>query len=353
MRRGPPRPGPALLVALPLSSRASAEDHGAVHRRSPIMSPDAAAALRRHDTVAGPARRRVGCPDAAGARTHDRCTGAAAAPMRPVTAALGWGALAASSLVVGALLGLARTWPDRASARARVRRRRPDQRGQLRPGGGGRGSARGRAGLGLAAGALTYFWPTGSSSGARRAAGPARPSPSARSSTASPSRPCSASAWRPARASASACSRRSSCRTCPRRSARRPRCARPGAARQIMRLWVAVASCTLATVAGYAIADVTRRLQGRDRRLRRRRTAGHADRLDDPRGRPRRATWPGSSPCSASPSPPRSSRPRRTAPLPVRAVQSASASSKTRFQQLACRAAVEVSTPSRSKRTAS
>ena len=28
--------------------------------------------------------------------------------------ALGWGALAASSLVVGALLGLARTWPDRA-----------------------------------------------------------------------------------------------------------------------------------------------------------------------------------------------------------------------------------------------
>jgi ZIP family zinc transporter len=31
-----------------------------------------------------------------------------------VTAALGWGALAASSLVVGALLGLARPWPDRA-----------------------------------------------------------------------------------------------------------------------------------------------------------------------------------------------------------------------------------------------
>src|SRR4051812_22275818 len=28
--------------------------------------------------------------------------------------ALGWGALAASSLVLGALLGLARTWPDRA-----------------------------------------------------------------------------------------------------------------------------------------------------------------------------------------------------------------------------------------------
>jgi zinc transporter, ZIP family len=30
-----------------------------------------------------------------------------------VTAALGWGALAASSLIIGALLGLARTWPHR------------------------------------------------------------------------------------------------------------------------------------------------------------------------------------------------------------------------------------------------
>ena len=30
-----------------------------------------------------------------------------------MTAALGWGALAASSLVLGALLGLARTWPER------------------------------------------------------------------------------------------------------------------------------------------------------------------------------------------------------------------------------------------------
>lgn len=31
-----------------------------------------------------------------------------------MTSALGWGALAASSLVIGALLGLARVWPDRA-----------------------------------------------------------------------------------------------------------------------------------------------------------------------------------------------------------------------------------------------
>ena len=30
-----------------------------------------------------------------------------------MTAALGWGALAASSLVIGALLGMARDWPPR------------------------------------------------------------------------------------------------------------------------------------------------------------------------------------------------------------------------------------------------
>ena len=30
-----------------------------------------------------------------------------------MSAALGWGALAASSLVLGALLGIARKWPDR------------------------------------------------------------------------------------------------------------------------------------------------------------------------------------------------------------------------------------------------
>ena len=33
--------------------------------------------------------------------------------MRPVIEAVGWGALAASSLVIGALLGLARAWPPR------------------------------------------------------------------------------------------------------------------------------------------------------------------------------------------------------------------------------------------------
>ena len=35
-------------------------------------------------------------------------------PTPLMAAAIGWGALAASSLILGALLGLARTWPDRA-----------------------------------------------------------------------------------------------------------------------------------------------------------------------------------------------------------------------------------------------
>ncbi len=53
------------------------------------------------------------------------------------------------------------------------------------------------------------------------------------------------------------------------------------------RLWIAVALvCTLASVAGYAIADTAiGRPQGGHQRLRRGRPAGHAHRLDDPRGR--------------------------------------------------------------------
>ena len=62
-----------------------------------------------------------------------------------VTAALGWGALAASSLVIGALLGLARDVAGAARRpRARVRRGRADQRGQLRPRRGGRAARRHR-----------------------------------------------------------------------------------------------------------------------------------------------------------------------------------------------------------------
>ena len=56
--------------------------------------------------------------------------------------------------------------------------------------------------------------------------------------------------------------------------------------RKIIALWVAVAAiCTLATVAGFALADnVSRRAPGRRQRLRRGRAARDADRLDDPRG---------------------------------------------------------------------
>ena len=56
--------------------------------------------------------------------------------------AIGWGALAASSLVIGALLGVRGVARPRRRPRARLRRRRADQRGELRPRRGGRaGSA--------------------------------------------------------------------------------------------------------------------------------------------------------------------------------------------------------------------
>jgi zinc transporter, ZIP family len=77
-----------------------------------------------------------------------------------MAAALGWGALAASSLVIGGLLGLARRWPERAAglvlafgAGALISAVSFDlaQEG-LRIGGPG------AVGAGLAAGALTYFF---------------------------------------------------------------------------------------------------------------------------------------------------------------------------------------------------
>ena len=74
-------------------------------------------------------------------------------------AALGWGALAASSLVLGALLGLARRWPDRAvgavlafGAGALISAVSFDLAEEGVQLGGGDSVA-----LGLAAGALTYF----------------------------------------------------------------------------------------------------------------------------------------------------------------------------------------------------
>ena len=169
-------------------------------------------------------------------------------------AALGWGALAASSLVIGALLGVAPAVAEGAGRRrARVRRGRADQRRQLRPRRGGLAARRpghGRHRPGGRRADLLRARPRRSTGPGRRRA--AARSPSARSSTASPSRWCSGSASPPARASASGCSSRSSSPTCRRRSARRPTCAPPaGARRSIRLLWIAVAViCTLATVGG-------------------------------------------------------------------------------------------------------
>src|SRR4051812_30870906 len=76
-----------------------------------------------------------------------------------MAAALAWGALAASSLVIGALFGLARRWPDRqvgavlafgAGALISAVSFELVEEGQ-------RVGSSGWLGLGLAAGALTYF----------------------------------------------------------------------------------------------------------------------------------------------------------------------------------------------------
>jgi len=76
-----------------------------------------------------------------------------------MAAALGWGALAASSLVIGALLGLARSWPDRIvgvvlafGAGALISAVSFDLALE-----GGKVGDRGVLGIGLGAGALTYF----------------------------------------------------------------------------------------------------------------------------------------------------------------------------------------------------
>src|SRR3954468_23070977 len=79
--------------------------------------------------------------------------------MRLMTAALGWGALAASSLIVGALLGAARPWPPRLvgavlafGAGALISAVSFDLVEE-----GSRLGDQGTVGIGLAIGALTYF----------------------------------------------------------------------------------------------------------------------------------------------------------------------------------------------------
>src|SRR5258705_13803985 len=76
-----------------------------------------------------------------------------------LSAAVGWGALAASSLVIGALLGLARPWPPRLiglvlafGAGALISAVSFDLAQE-----GAKVGGPGWLGLGLAAGAITYF----------------------------------------------------------------------------------------------------------------------------------------------------------------------------------------------------
>ena len=146
--------------------------------------------------------------------------------------AIGWGALAASSLVIGAALSFARDWPTR-------------QVGYVLAFGAGalisavsfelaaEGIAVGGAattGIGLGVGALTYYLLDGliarhhatgrGRKAARRGRAAAPPWPSAPSSTASPSSWCWASTSPPAPESASRCWSRSSSPTCRRRWAR-------------------------------------------------------------------------------------------------------------------------------------
>src|SRR3954453_13555973 len=124
-----------------------------------------------------------------------------------MAAALGWGALAASSLVIGALFGLARRWPDRpvgallafgAGALISAVSFELVEEGQ-------RVGSSGWLGLGLAAGALTYFVADraiegrSSGGGTSLGAGAVRPARWGGSSTGCPSRPCWASASPPAR----------------------------------------------------------------------------------------------------------------------------------------------------------
>ena len=122
-----------------------------------------------------------------------------------MAAALGWGALAASSLIIGALLGVVRPWPDRLvglvlafGAGALISAVSFDLAEEgIRLGGGD------SVAIGLAAGAVTYFLAdrvierpkAGAAAAARAPHWPSGPS-----STASLSRWCSASASSPATA---------------------------------------------------------------------------------------------------------------------------------------------------------
>ena len=181
-----------------------------------------------------------------------------------MTAALGWGALAASSLVIGALLGMARDWPPRLvglvlafGAGALISAVSFDLAEE--------GARLGDAGVvagGLAAGAITYFAldrVVGRRSARAAAGGPAPgpPSRSAPSSTASRSRRVLGIGLASGEGVSVGLLVAIFVSNLPEAigssSAMHAAGTRPAA---IRRLWILVALiCTLSTVVGFAIAD--------------------------------------------------------------------------------------------------
>ena len=178
-------------------------------------------------------------------------------------AALGWGVVAASSLVLGMLLGLARSWPTRLiglvlafGAGALI----SAVSFELFEEGVDVGGAA-AVGIGLAVGALTYFVLARSVEriGTVKDSGGGTALALGAFLDGIPEQIVLGIGIAGGRASASACSSRSSSRTCPRRSARPPTCAQAGTPpRQIRLLWLAVAGlCALATPLGYFLARET------------------------------------------------------------------------------------------------
>ena len=206
-----------------------------------------------------------------------------------MTAALGWGALAASSLVIGALAGLVRPWPERLvglvlafGAGALISAVSFDLAQE-----GAQVGGPGFLALGLAAGALTYFTLDRAARAARRRRrrGPALalgafldgiPEQAvlgigiAAGEGVSVGLLVAIFVSNLPEAIGSATEMRAAG-------------TRPAA---IRRLWLAVAViCTLATIVGYAIADSTGgNLRAVVDGFAAGRAAGDADRLDDPRG---------------------------------------------------------------------
>ena len=216
--------------------------------------------------------------------------------------AVGWGAVAASSLVLGALLAFARRWPKRQlglvlafGAGALISAVSFELAGE----GLEVGSLRSTA-LGLGAGALTYFALDGLIA-ARTSAGRGR---GGRAQGSDPGSALALGAFLDGIPEQLVLGIGVAATgevglgllvaifvsNLPEAVGSASEMERSGVPRsKVLRLWVAVAAiCVLASAAGYGMADSDlRRAARRDRRLRGRRAAGDADRLDDPRGDPR------------------------------------------------------------------